>query len=84
MGGGGGGGPGVFVMHIQTHLTYLCFLDTAGKGLFVLNNFIFYSMCIAILPECMSVCTRGLWRPEQDIRYPGTRVIEDCELPGGG
>lgn len=32
---------------------------------------------------CISVYrmhTQYLWRPEKGIRYPGTRVIDHCEL----
>lgn len=39
---------------------------------------------------CMSVCThiphvcRSLWRPEEGVEYPGTRVADDCEPPNVG
>lgn len=50
-----------------------------------LDLFIFYLMSVTRLPECTCkphTCLHPQ-RPEYDIRFPGTPVINGCEPPCG-
>jgi hypothetical protein len=50
----------------------------------VLN--VFYCMCMSILLACMyahHMHARCLRRSERGTSFPGTGIIDGCELPGG-
>jgi hypothetical protein len=41
-------------------------------------------MLVSILSACMSVHhMHTSWRPEENVRSPGTEVADGCELPCG-
>ena len=46
----------------------------------------YYFMCMRVMSPCLSVyyvCAWCLWRPEHDLRFPGTRDTDDYEPPYG-
>lgn len=43
-----------------------------------------FFMCLSALPECMSVThMHAWWKPEEDVRSPGTGLVDGCEWPCG-
>jgi hypothetical protein len=47
-------------------------------------SFIFYFMCMCVLPEDICLCTTCIWclrRPEKGVESPGTTAAEGGELP---
>lgn len=52
--------------------------------LFSKISFIYYVCgCFAQVYVCVISCTQCLTRPEEDIKFPGTGIIDGYELPHG-
>lgn len=42
-------------------------------------EYVVCSMCLNVY--LCALCMRYPWKPEEGIRFPGTGVTDDCELP---
>lgn len=72
--------------HVSTWSIFICLFICFYKLKFItLCIFIYYFMCMEVLPAYMFVCSQlcgwCLWRPEENVEFPGTGIIDGwlCE-----